>query len=233
MGVNVGRRSLTSNVGTRVGLEEIIGDILADRFAPDARDTKEGPLVLADISGYTTFVATTEIEHSRRAVALLLEAMIEALRGRLEAGQVAGDAVLFVGEGLHPSFVSWLDDTYRGFHRAASEIGGTRNTCGCRACDLVPTLTMKVLAHYGRYNVLRVGPSQQVHGADAIVPHRLAKNSVPSREYVLATPALAERLSEKDRARFQWRNEDAGEFGTLRVGYYDLREQTSRQFPGR
>jgi class 3 adenylate cyclase len=231
MAVNVGRRSPTSSVGTRVGLEEIIGDILADRFAPDARDTKEGPLVLADISGYTSWVARTELEHSRRAVALLLEAMIEALRGRLEAGQVAGDAVLFVGEGLDPSFTSWLDDAYLGFHRTVRELGSD-NSCGCRACELVPTLTMKALAHYGRYNVLRVGPSQQVHGADVILPHRLAKNSVPSREYVLATPALADRLSEKDRARFTWRDEDAGEFGTLRVGYYDLREQTSRQSGG-
>jgi class 3 adenylate cyclase len=205
---------------------------LADRLVPDSRDTKEGPIVLADISGYTSWVAATELEHSRRALALLLEAMIEALRGRLEAGQVAGDAVLFVGEGLDPSFVSWLDDAYREFQRTVSELGAN-NTCGCRACDLVPTLTMKALAHYGRYNVLRVGPSQQLHGADVIVPHRLAKNSVPSREYVLATPALAERLSEKDRARFTWRDEDAGEFGKLRVGYYDLKERTSRDSPGR
>ena len=81
---------------------------------------------------------------------------------------------------------------------------------------------MKALAHFGRYNVLRVGPSQQVHGADAILPHRLAKNSVPSREYVLVTPALGDRLAERDRARFTWREEDGGEFGQLRVGYYDL-----------
>ena len=194
---------------------------MADRFAPNALETKEGPIVLADISGYTTYVASTELEHSRKAVATLLEGMIETLRGRLEAAQVAGDAVLFVGEGLDPGFVSWMDDTYVGFHKTAREIVA-QDTCGCRACALVPTLTMKALAHYGRYNVLRVGPSQQVHGADAILPHRLAKNSVPSREYVLVTPALGERLAGRDRARFTWREEDGGEFGQLRVGYYDL-----------
>src|SRR5438128_7097745 len=93
-----------------------------DRFAPGPSDTKEGPIVLADISGYTTYVASTELEHSRKAVATLLEGMIETLRGRLEAAQVAGDAVLFVGEGLDPGFVSWMDDTYVGFHKTAREI---------------------------------------------------------------------------------------------------------------
>ena len=34
--------------------------------------------------------------------------------------------------------------------------------------------------------------------------------------------ALGERLAERDRARFTWREEDGGEFGHLRVGYYDL-----------
>ena len=67
-----------------------------------------------------------------------------------------------------------------------------------------------------------VKPEEAVHGSDAIVPHRLAKNSVPSHEYVLVTPPLAERLSTMDRERFAWREENAAEFGLMRVGYYDL-----------
>ncbi|TMC28983.1 MAG: DUF2652 domain-containing protein [Chloroflexi bacterium] len=192
-----------------------------DRFAPNPSDTKEGPIVLADISGYTTFVATTELEHSRRVVAMLLEAMIESQQGRLEAGQVAGDAVVFVGVGLDPAFLSWIDSMYVAFHRMARDLAG-RHDCGCRACGLVTTLTMKSLAHYGRWNLLRIGPSAQVHGSDAIVPHRLAKNSVPSNEYLLVTPTLAERLSPTDRERFAWREENAAEFGTMQIGYYDL-----------
>jgi len=200
---------------------------VGNRYVPNIRDTKEGPIVLADISGYTTWVASTELEHSRRAVGMLLEAMIESLRDRLAAGQVAGDAVLFVGEGLDPSFVSWMDDMYLAFHRKAADMLA-QGDCDCRACGLLPMLSVKALAHYGRYNVIRVGPSQQVHGADAIVPHRLAKNAVPSNEYVLVTPALAERLTAGDRARFAWRDEDAKEFGTMRIGYYDLGSLRSR-----
>jgi hypothetical protein len=195
--------------------------MVGDRFAPDPSQTKEGPIVLADISGYTTFVTTTELEHSRQAVAMLLEAMIESQRGRLEPGQVAGDAVLFVGVGMDPAFLGWMDGMYVAFHRKLRDMVATRDHL-CRACDLVPTLTMKAVAHYGRWNLMRIGPSAQVHGGDAIVPHRLAKNSVPSHEYLLVTPSLAERLSTSDRERFSWRDESGAEFGTMRVGYYDL-----------
>lgn len=177
--------------------------------------------MLADISGYTTFVTTTELEHSRRVVALLLEAMIDSQRGRLEPGQVAGDAVLFVGVGVDSAFLDWMDGMYVAFHRVARELAARRD-CPCHTCELVPTLTMKALAHYGRWNLLRIGPSAQVHGADAIVPHRLAKNSVPSHEYLLVTPPLAERLTAGDRERFSWREESGAEFGMMRVGYYDL-----------
>ena len=184
----------------------------ADRFAPNPHETREGPIVLADISGYTAFVTTTELEHSRRVV--------------------AGDAVLFVGVGLDPAFLDWMEEMYVAFHRTASELAARRD-CPCHTCELVPTLTMKALAHYGRWNLLRIGPSAQVHGADAIVPHRLAKNSVPSHEYLLVTPPLADRLTASDRERFSWRDESGAEFGTMRIGYYDLGKLRNRDMTTR
>jgi len=36
------------------------------------RKTQTGYLVLADISGYTSFVAKTEIEHAEKAISILL-----------------------------------------------------------------------------------------------------------------------------------------------------------------
>ena len=62
--------------------------------------TTEGPLVLADISGYTSFVAETELEHSAVLVRRLLNAIVASLKGRLEMAQLEGDAVFFVGEGV-------------------------------------------------------------------------------------------------------------------------------------
>jgi hypothetical protein len=54
------------------------------------------------------------------------------------------------------------------------------------------------------------------------VPHRLPKNSVPSREYILATRDLLQRLPEAERASFIPHTEDAAGFGQISLGYRDL-----------
>jgi hypothetical protein len=46
-------------------------------ISPDAGVA--GPLVLVDISGYTTYVAETELTHSQILVAELLDAVLESL----------------------------------------------------------------------------------------------------------------------------------------------------------
>jgi hypothetical protein len=61
------------------------------------RKTQTGYLMLADISGYTSFVAKTEIEHADLALSFLLEVMVEA--GRVTIGQLEGMRSLLHREG--------------------------------------------------------------------------------------------------------------------------------------
>lgn len=181
----------------------------------------EGPLVLADISGYTKFVAETELDHSDVLVRRMLNVIIASLKGRLEMAQLEGDAIFFVGEAAPPNLIAWLEESYLTFHRRMRTFL-ERRQCSCDACARAPELTLKLIAHYGRYARQRVGDTSQVHGVDVIVPHRLAKNSVPSHEYILATADLLERLPEPVRASFVPHTEDAAGFGRLTLGYRDL-----------
>ncbi len=57
-----------------------------------------GHLVLADISGYTAFVADTELEHSREILNELLETLVRGLAQHLRIGQIEGDAIFALGE---------------------------------------------------------------------------------------------------------------------------------------
>jgi hypothetical protein len=57
-----------------------------------------GYIAIADISGYTTFVADTEIEHSREILAELLEVTSRELERHLRLSRVQGDALVCVGE---------------------------------------------------------------------------------------------------------------------------------------
>ena len=183
--------------------------------------TTEGPLVLADISGYTRFIAATELEHSDVLVRRMLSTIVASLRDRLEMAQLEGDGVFFVGAGMAPELMQWLEASYLTFHRRMRTFL-VRRQCSCDACARAPELTLKFIAHYGRYSRQRIGETGQVHGVDVIVPHRLAKNSVPSREYILATNDLLERLSEAERASFVVHTEDAVDLGRISLGYRDL-----------
>ena len=177
--------------------------------------------MLADISGYTKFMAATQLEHSDVLVRRLLNTIVSSLKGRLAMAQLEGDGVFFVGEGLPPELIAWLEESYLAFHRRMQTFL-ERTRCSCDACTRAPELTLKLIAHYGRYSRQRVGETGQVHGVDVIVPHRLAKNSVPSREYILATRDLLERLPEAQRESFVPHTEDAADLGRISVGYRDL-----------
>src|SRR5215831_15765273 len=60
-------------------------------------DTKQGFLVLADISGFTALVTATELEHGPAIIADLLEAVIRRISPPLEIEGIEGDAVFALG----------------------------------------------------------------------------------------------------------------------------------------
>jgi Protein of unknown function (DUF2652) len=182
-----------------------------------------GPLVLVDISGYTTYVAETELTHSQILVAELLDAVLQSLGAHLEVSSIEGDAVFFVGNATGPELLGWFDETYLAFHRRLRSVVAERAVhCPCQACVRAPTLTVKVIAHHGHYSRFRVGRVEQLHGTDVIVPHRLAKNHIPSHEYVLATATLLDLLPPEQTASFIRVQEEVADLGVLPVGYRDF-----------
>src|SRR2546428_13125319 len=58
---------------------------------------ERGFLVLADISGFTQFVAGSELEHGPPIIADLLEVVIDRLAPPLKVQEVEGDAVFAFG----------------------------------------------------------------------------------------------------------------------------------------
>lgn len=105
--------------------------------------TVEGPLVIADISGYTAFIADTELEHSREILTELLETIITSMNGQLRVAQLEGDAVCFVGTATEPELHGCLEGCFLGFHRRLRDIK-TATTCTRRACSTVGALTLKL-----------------------------------------------------------------------------------------
>jgi hypothetical protein len=168
-------------------------------------DLEEGALVLADISGFTEFVTATEIEHGPPLIAALLEAVIGQISPLLEIQEVEGDAVFALGPdsalGLRGSLLDALDSAFAAFRQRRRELAADES-CRCAACRGVGSLDLKIVVHHGRFLRQEVGGRSQVAGADVILTHRLLKNDVAGRAYLLLT----------ERA-LQWAGVDPAEAG--------------------
>src|SRR5437773_349369 len=148
---------------------------------------------MADISGYTAFVAGTEQDHSQEILAELMEAISRSFGGKLTVDQVEGDALCCTTDRTDVGVTDWLRETYRIFHRRLRDIRSA-TTCPCRACATVQDLGLKFVVHRGSFSRYEVAGRVQLHGNDVNLIHRLLKNTVPGREYLLATAtALARR----------------------------------------
>jgi hypothetical protein len=152
---------------------------------------KHGFLVLADISGFTAFVTTTELEHGPPIIAALLEAVIRHIAPPLQVQEIEGDAVFALG--LHGTVVpaSALFGVLRaglaGFRALQREMQRD-DSCPCVACRSIGRLRLKIIGHYGAFLRQTVGGRVQAAGKDVILAHCLLKNRVSRREdYALLT----------------------------------------------
>jgi len=57
--------------------------------------------------------------------------------------------------------------------------------CLCEACVSVKASRLKIVLHAGEVAVERIHSFEKLFGIEVIVAHRLLKNSVPAKEYVL------------------------------------------------
>lgn len=145
------------------------------------RKTQKGYLVLADISGYTFFLAQAELEHADIAISHLLEAIVGQLNGLLTITKLEGDAVFaYIEESKLPdgkTLLELIDNTYRAFRKEAEDLH-RRSTCACKACVSIPTLDLKFMVHYGDFVVQQVAGIKDLLGTDVNLVHRLSKNHV-------------------------------------------------------
>ena len=181
---------------------------------------REGALVLADISGYSTFVTQTEVDHSWSILHELLDTMVRSLAGRMDVSQVEGDAILFISGLSTAEVIESLEGTFVAFHRRLRDMQAV-TTCPCSACANIGILKLKFVVHHGKFSRQRLGNVEQLHGADVIIPHRLLKNKVPSKEYVLVTDAVLQRLPDDVQRRFTPHAEEF-DVGPISGGYEEI-----------
>jgi uncharacterized protein YndB with AHSA1/START domain len=155
-----------------------------------------GPLVIADLGGYTRFLTGSELDHAHDILADLLGVVAEGLRPAIGIEKLEGDAVFcadasgVVGaEGV----LSAIESCYAAFARRRRDIGRA-TTCTCAACAAIPQLALKFVAHNGEFVVRNIAGSRELVGTDVIRVHRLLKNSVASQTGIAAYALLTDPL---------------------------------------
>ncbi|MBI4315395.1 MAG: DUF2652 domain-containing protein [Chloroflexi bacterium] len=162
---------------------------------------QRGYFLLADISGYSTYVAQTELEHAQEVLTELLELLVGRLTSKLILSKLEGDAVfvhlpeeqLARGDTL----LDLIDATYGAFRDRVEGIR-RRTTCECRACQAIPLLDLKFIVHHGDYITQNVSGIRELLGTDVNLVHRLLKNHVAEatgwRSYALFSRQSLTRL---------------------------------------
>jgi len=161
--------------------------------------------IIADISGYTRFIVSNEkaLAHSQIIIRDLISTLIEEIKLPLNLIRIEGDAIFLYALKDNPkqdwnrvskNLVLNIMKFFQSFANKLAEFT-VHKICICNACNNVDKLKLKVIVHSGKAAFYQLNNQQEVTGKDAIIVHRLLKNTVGADEYILLTDSAYQELA--------------------------------------
>jgi uncharacterized protein YndB with AHSA1/START domain len=151
--------------------------------------------LIADISGYTSYLAGVELEHAQDIIADLMDTVVRCLRPPFKLAKFEGDAAFLcaAGDRFDGSLLQdAIESAYFTFRKRLRNIDQA-TSCKCKACHGMQQLDLKFVVHHGEFIRQRMGGREELAGRDVILVHRLLKNAVKQRwgdrAYVLFSDA--------------------------------------------
>jgi hypothetical protein len=163
--------------------------------------TTSGHLLIADISGYTRYLTSSELEHAQQVLSSLMGLLVDRTLPPLHVAGLEGDAVFSYGIANGApggqTLVEMIETTYVAFRRAIDQMV-MNTTCQCNACANISTLDLKFLVHYGTFSISPLRGRDELVGSAVIEVHRLLKNHITEatgvRAYAAYTSAAVDAL---------------------------------------
>ena len=150
--------------------------------------------LIADISGYTGYLADVELDHAQDILADLIGAVVSALRPTFRLTKLEGDAAFTyaIGGTVDGSMLlDTIERCYFGFRRRRRDVRQA-TSCECNACSRIPDLDLKFVVHFGSAIFQLVAGRHELVGSDVIVVHRLLKNDVVGSTGVAAYALISQ-----------------------------------------
>ena len=163
-----------------------------------------GYLIIADISGYTSYLSKVELEHAQGILSELMEVIVDRFKQLLSISKLEGDAVFASVDDLAlpdgEELLALIENTYLAFRRRR-DTSQRLTTCTCRACQEIPNLDLKFFVDHGEYMLQDISGNQELVGSDVNLIHRLTKNHIAENTgwhaYVLFTKRALELMNLK------------------------------------
>ena len=171
-----------------------------------------GPLVLADISGYSSFLRSVADEHrddafadgavpdGYRVISSLLDGIVSHLIPPFTLSKIEGDAVFAYATDSEdlPSGQAMFDhvaECYADF-RQRVETARSKWQCWCEACAKIEELDLKFVIHAGPFVIHAIAGRPELVGSEVVVAHRLLKSRagdlLDRSGFMLVTDAASE-----------------------------------------
>lgn len=150
-----------------------------------------GPLLLVDIGGYTSFLQSVASAHRDDAfadgnvpdayalVSSLLDGIVVRMVPPFTLSKLEGDAVFAYA--IAPDdvprgrdFLACVEACYADFRTRLGQAGDVW-TCQCDACSRISALELKFIVHAGPFVVQSIAGREELVGAEVVLAHRLLK----------------------------------------------------------
>ncbi len=186
-------------------------------------------LVLADISGYTRFmrVHTMSLLHAEAIVTELLEAVIDVAEFPLTLSKLEGDAAFLYAaldddsraSAAAQDILRQVTAFFEAF-RAREHALIACDTCRCEGCNHIAELRLKAFLHVGEVAIKKIRQFEELAGENVILIHRLLKNTIPAKEYILLTEQFYALSGGLGDSPLETRTEEAEGLGPVGVRVY-------------
>jgi hypothetical protein len=177
----------------------------------DAPTAAAGPLILADISGYSAFLQGVAYEHRNDAfaggkvphayavISSLLDGIVSRLVPPFTLSKLEGDAVFaYATNGAEvprgQALLDCIGACYAGFREG---VGTARSVwpCECEPCRRIDRLDLKFIVHAGPFVIQSIAGRDELVGPAVVVAHRLLKSraadAVDQAAFTLVTDAAS------------------------------------------
>jgi hypothetical protein len=176
----------------------------------EAPTAAAGPLVLADISGYSAFLQAVAYEHRDDAfaggkvpqayavISSLLDGIVQRLVPPFTLSKLEGDAVfVYATDDSAPRGQALLDCIGACYADFRERLATAHSVwpCECEACRRIDQLELKFVLHAGPFVIQSIAGRDELVGPEVVVAHRLLKSragdAVGQAAFALVTDAAS------------------------------------------